>query len=70
LIPEVEGAQIRAISGGDLSIKVAVSLISEYEKYSGSLLQFKGQVSIDSKAFTSTPMEAALFQANPIRRAM
>jgi hypothetical protein len=43
LVPEVEGAQIGAISGGVVSIKVTVSLVSDMEKkYSGTLLRFKG----------------------------
>jgi hypothetical protein len=43
LVPEVEGAQIGAIFGGDVSINVTVSLLSEMEeKYSGPLWLFKG----------------------------
>jgi hypothetical protein len=43
LFPEVEGAQIGAVSGGVVFIEVTVSLVSEMEKkYSGTLLRFKG----------------------------
>jgi hypothetical protein len=38
LDPEVEGAQIGAISGGAVAVKVTVSLVSEMEKkYSGTV---------------------------------
>jgi hypothetical protein len=58
---------IGAISGGDFSIKIIISLVSEMEKkYSGTLMRFKGKIPVDSKALTSTPMEAALFQARPV----
>jgi hypothetical protein len=62
---------IGAIFGDAFSIKVTVSLVSEMEKkYSGTLMQFKGKIPVDSKALISTPLEAALFQANPMRRAI
>jgi hypothetical protein len=47
LVPEVEGAQIEAISAGAVSIKVTVSLVSEMEKkYSGTMLRFKGHIPV------------------------
>ena len=64
MVPEIEGAQIEAVSGGAVSIKVTVPLVSEMEKkYSGTMLRFKGYIPVESKALTSAPMEAALFQA-------
>jgi hypothetical protein len=60
LVAEVGSAQIGAISGGAFSIKVTVSLVSETEeKYSGTLLLFKECIPVDSKALTSTHIEAA-----------
>jgi hypothetical protein len=51
LVAEVEGSQIGAISGGVVSTNVTVSLVLEMEKkYSGTLLRFKGQIPVDSKA--------------------
>jgi hypothetical protein len=42
LVPEVEGVQIGAISGGTVSIQFTVSLVLEMEKkYSDTLLRFK-----------------------------
>jgi hypothetical protein len=42
-VPEVGVTQIGATYGGAVSIKVAVSVVSEMEKkYSGTLLLFKG----------------------------
>jgi hypothetical protein len=51
--------------------KGTASMVSKMEKkYSGTLMRFKGKIPVDSKALISTPMEAALFHANPMRRDM
>jgi hypothetical protein len=39
-------------------------------KYTGTLLQLKELIPLDSKALALAPMEAALLEANPLRRGM
>jgi len=54
-----------------VSIEVLTEQVSEIEnKYSGTILQLKGQIPVGSKTHTPTPMDANLLHQTKLRYAI
>jgi hypothetical protein len=61
LVTELECTQTRTIFVNAVSIEGLAQQVSEIEnKYSGTMLQLEGQISVGSKALTLTPTDATL----------
>jgi hypothetical protein len=66
LVPEVDGAQIGAISGGAFSIEVMFRWYQIWRRN----IQVLGCVSKDKHPLTQQHLHQYSFQANPMKRAM